>query len=265
MRIFVLGNGSSGNCLLVEADGERLLVDAGIGPTRAAERMRGLGADLVTQRPPLGVLVTHEHGDHSAHALPLARALRAPVLSHAGVVRATSRVEVQTFTPGRTFALGPFVVESLLVPHDAVQVALRISAGDRRFGLATDLGEVTRELGAFLRGCDLVFLESNYCPRLLDEGPYPPQLKRRIGGRLGHLANEQAAELARSLEDSRVSRLVLLHLSRVSNTPQRAREVVGSRTRRLIPEVLGHGESRRFDRVEAGSHPYVEQLAFAFR
>ena len=49
VRIFVLGSGSSGNCLVVEAEGERLLVDAGMGPTRATEKMRALGADLVTR------------------------------------------------------------------------------------------------------------------------------------------------------------------------------------------------------------------------
>ncbi len=266
MRIFVLGSGSSGNCLVVEAEGERLLVDAGMGPTRAAKRMRALGADLVTSRPPLGLFVTHDHGDHAAHALPLARALRMPILAHSGVAleRARSRVEVRSYVPGRGLPLGPFVVEALPVPHDAPQVALRISAGRRRFAIATDLGRATRDLGAFLRGCDLVLLESNYCPTLLESGPYPPHLKRRVGGPLGHLANEQTADLAASLEDTRVSRLVLVHLSRTNNTPERAREIVASRVRRLALEVLPHGEVRRFDVDGRGFASGGEQLAFGF-
>jgi phosphoribosyl 1,2-cyclic phosphodiesterase len=265
VRVFVLGSGSSGNCLVVEAEGERLLIDAGMGPTRAVERMRGLGADLVTSRAPLGVFVTHDHGDHSAHALPIARALRAPIIAHDGVAieRARRRIAVRSYIPGRPLCLGPFLVEALPIPHDAPQVALRVTAGARCFAVATDLGRATRDLSAFLRGCDLVLLESNYCLRLLENGPYPLRLKRRVAGPLGHLANEQAAELAASLEDTRVSRLVLVHLSRTNNTPERAHDVVASRARRLCLEVLPHGGSRRFE-VGAGSAIHGQQLALQF-
>jgi phosphoribosyl 1,2-cyclic phosphodiesterase len=266
VRIWVLGSGSSGNCLVVEAEGERLLVDAGIGPTRATERMRTLGADLVTSRHPLGLFVTHEHGDHSGHALPLARALRSPVFAHDGAVlkRARSRLDVRRYEPGRPVPLGPFVVEALAIPHDAPHVALRVGAGGRRFGIATDIGHATRELRAFLAGCDHVFLESNYCPRLLETGPYPLKLRRRVSGGLGHLANEQAADLAVALQDTRVSRLVLVHLSRANNTPERALDVVASRLRRLNVAALPHGLPYTFDVAPGNALASAEQLAFAF-
>jgi phosphoribosyl 1,2-cyclic phosphodiesterase len=265
VRVYVLGSGSSGNCLVVEADGERLLIDAGMSPTRAVERMRVLGADFVTTRPPLGVLVTHDHGDHSAHALPVSRALRAPIITHEGVAieRARRRSEVRSYVPGRALALGPFLVEALPIPHDAPQVALRVRAGPLSFAVATDLGEATRDLRTFLRDCDLVFLESNYCPRLLESGPYPPRLRRRVGGRLGHLGNDQAANLAASLTDSRVSRLVLVHLSRTNNTPLRAHDVVAARAGRMPLSVLPHDGSRAFD-VARGPGIHAQQLGFGF-
>jgi phosphoribosyl 1,2-cyclic phosphodiesterase len=266
MFVYVLGSGSSGNCLVVEADGERLVVDAGMGPVRAQGRMRDLGADLVTARAPLGVLVTHDHGDHSGHAIPLARALRAPLVVHAGVAlpRVPCRIDVRSYVPGRALALGPFVIEALPVPHDAPQVAVRVSAGTSRFAVVTDLGHCPRELRAFLGDCDLVLLESNYCPHLLENGPYPPRLKRRVGGPLGHLANAQAAELAARLEDTRVSRLAMVHLSRTNNSPERARDAVMARVRRLPVEVLPHDGSRRFDVQVGPARARAEQLAFAF-
>jgi phosphoribosyl 1,2-cyclic phosphodiesterase len=269
VRVFVLGSGSTGNCLVVEAEGERVLLDAGIGPTRAIERMRALGSDLVTSRAPLGLFVSHDHGDHASHALPIARALRAPLHAHQGLAapRARSRLEVRTYAPGRPVPLGPFLVEALPIPHDAPQVAFRVSAGGRRFGIATDLGHATRELRAFLAGCDVVFVESNYCPLMLETGPYPPHLRRRVAGPIGHLANEQTAELAKSLEDTRVARFVLVHLSRTNNTPERALEVVSSRAKRLRVEVLPHGQPHRFD-VMAGeggrAFAGAEQLALGF-
>ena len=267
MRVFVLGSGSSGNCLVVESDGERLVLDAGMGPSRATERMRALGADLVTSRAPLGLFVTHDHGDHAAHALPIARALRAPLHLHPGIAapRARSRLEVRSYMPGRPVPLGPFVVEALPIPHDAPQVAFRVTAGGRRFAIATDLGQATRELRAFLAACDVVFLESNYCPELLQTGPYPPRLKTRVAGPLGHLANDQAADLARALEDTRVARLVLVHLSRTNNSAARALDVVSSRVRRLPVDVLDHGVPHRFDVVSGGRGMVgAEQLALGF-
>jgi phosphoribosyl 1,2-cyclic phosphodiesterase len=269
VRVFVLGSGSSGNCLVAEADGERILLDAGMGPTRATERMRMLGADLITPRFPLGLFVTHDHGDHAAHAVPVARATRTPLFVHAGVAvpRARSRLDVRAYAPGRPVPLGPFVVEAMTVPHDAPHVALRVSAGGRRFGMATDLGHAPRGLAAFLGACDVVFLESNYCPRMLERGPYPPRLRQRVAGPLGHLANEQTAELARSLENTRVARLVLVHLSRTNNSPARALDVVASRAHRLRVEALPHGEPHRFDMAPAGHGRELaaaEQLALGF-
>ena len=267
VRVFVLGSGSSGNCLVVESEGERVIVDAGMNPTRATERMRALGEDLVTtHRTPLGVFVTHDHGDHAAHALPVARALRAPLFAHERLEapRARARLEVRTYVPGRPVPLGPFVVEALPIPHDAPHVALRVTAGGRRFAIATDVGHATRELRAFLATCDLVFLESNYCPHMLETGPYPLRLKRRVAGPLGHLANDQAGELARTLEDTRVARLVLVHLSRTNNSPDRALDTVASRVRRLPVEALPHGEPRRYDVQTGHWSAAAEQLALGF-
>jgi phosphoribosyl 1,2-cyclic phosphodiesterase len=249
VRIYVLGSGSSGNCAIVEAEGERIVIDAGMGPVRATERMRELGADLITPRAPLGLFVTHDHGDHASHALPLARSLRAPLFAHDGAVmqRARRKLDVRPFTPGQPVALGPFVVEALAVPHDAPQVAFRVAAGGYRVAMATDLGHAPPGFAAWIGVCDLVFLEANYCPRLLEDGPYPLHLKRRVAGPLGHLGNDQTARVAASLEDTRVSRLVLAHISRTNNSPERALGAVGSAVRRLFVEALPHGESRRFD------------------
>jgi phosphoribosyl 1,2-cyclic phosphodiesterase len=266
VRVFVLGTGSTGNCVVVESGGERVLVDAGLNPTRATERMRALGADFVGKRAPLGVFVTHDHGDHSAQALPVARALRAPIYAHerAPLPAARRRFAVRDLHPGRPIPLGPFVVETVLVPHDAAHVAVRISAGGARVAIATDVGHATRDLHALLAGSDLVLLESNYCARLLEAGPYPTSLKRRVGGPLGHLSNHEAAALVASLEGTRVGRVALIHLSRANNTPDRALDAVSMRARRIAVEALDHGEGRRFEVDGAASPSWGEQLALGF-
>ena len=40
MKVWILGSGSSGNAVLIEADGTRVLVDAGFGPRAPAATAR---------------------------------------------------------------------------------------------------------------------------------------------------------------------------------------------------------------------------------
>jgi hypothetical protein len=76
------------------------------------------------------------------------------------------------------------------------------------------------------------------------------------------LANDQAADVAASLEDTRVARLVLVHVSRTNNTPERALASALSRVRRLPVEVLPQGESRRIECPSGSRRP--EQLRWSF-
>ena len=61
MRVTVFASGSTGNCALVQAGGERLLIDAGI----SLRRLGGfLAAEGLSPSDLSCVLVTHEHADH---------------------------------------------------------------------------------------------------------------------------------------------------------------------------------------------------------
>src|SRR5204863_7010639 len=62
MKISVLGSGSTGNAVLLVANGTRVLVDAGLSAREIARRMAMLGEDPNCLD---GILITHEHGDHA--------------------------------------------------------------------------------------------------------------------------------------------------------------------------------------------------------
>ncbi len=47
-------------------------------------------------------------------------------------------------------------------------------------GYCTDTGILTPRMLDLLRRCDGLVLESNHCPEMLANGPYPESLKRRI-------------------------------------------------------------------------------------
>jgi phosphoribosyl 1,2-cyclic phosphodiesterase len=248
VRAFVLGSGSSGNALLVEAGGTRVLVDAGVGPHKLEARLAQLGESLFP-RGVDAIVATHHHGDHFAQLDRLARFLRAPVWVHGGIDlgRLARPVEANVYRIGSTFRVGDLEIASERVPHDAPQVALRLSTRERALGVAVDVGHVTRDLVALLASCDAAIVEANHCSDLLALGDYPQHLKRRVSSGWGHLSNRGAADLASRLVGSRVTRLWLGHLSRANNEPARALDVVASAARRIAVDVLPHGAVSALD------------------
>jgi len=143
--------------------------------------------------------------------------------------------------------VGALTITSAHVPHDVSQAALRIDDGDSAFGVATDVGRVTADLTALLSECDAALVEANYCAHMLAFSEYPESVRRRIGSGLGHLSNDQTAELAVRLVGSRLTRLWLGHLSQSNNTPERALEVVASRAKRIAVEVISATASAVMD------------------
>ena len=95
--------------------------------------------------------------------------------------------------------------------------------GERKVGICTDTGIVTPEILRNLQDCDLVLLESNHDPDMLEFGPYPLPLRRRIKSDLGHLSNGACAQTAAELlANYRTRRFILGHLSLENNTPEKA-------------------------------------------
>jgi phosphoribosyl 1,2-cyclic phosphodiesterase len=265
MRVWLLSSGSSGNLAVIEAGAARLLVDAGIGPKACVERMRKLGGDLFgSSRPVAGIVVTHHHADHIGRLEPLVRALRVPIFLHSGVSasRIRARYTVRPYPRDGSFSVGPFRIRSVSVPHDAPQVALSVASGGLRFGVATDVGKVTPPLVDLLSECDEALVEANYCPELLENGPYVARLKKRVGGDLGHLSNDQTAALAAELGRTRLARLWLGHISLDNNSAQRALSCIRPWAKGIAVEVVPHGAARLLD-VRRG-HGAMRQLALEF-
>src|SRR5438132_2336318 len=80
MKISVLGSGSTGNAVLLVANGTRVLVDAGLSAREIARRMSLLGEDAASLD---AILITHEHGDHAGGLRVLMKDLDCPVFMSA--------------------------------------------------------------------------------------------------------------------------------------------------------------------------------------
>jgi phosphoribosyl 1,2-cyclic phosphodiesterase len=236
MNVISLQSGSNGNCIYVEADGVRLLFDAGISGIQAEERLAASGRDI---RQVDALLISHDHRDHAQSLGIFQRKYGLPVCvtgKTLSVARSKCNLgtlgDVSHFHSGGTLLFGRIMVETIPTPHDGADgVAFVVDDGHRRLGILTDLGHVFRNLTDVLRTLDAVVLESNFDPDLLADGPYPVFLKRRIRGPHGHLSNREAAEMLASSAGDRLQWACLAHLSEENNSPDLAlsthRDVLG--------------------------------------
>lgn len=230
MRFASLGSGSRGNATLVErlgGQGQTLLVDCGFTIKATEARLARLNktpADLAA------ILVTHEHGDHIKGVGPLARKYKLPVYMTPGTFHSKDLghlPELNLIHGYEPFEVAGIRVVPVAVPHDAREPAQFIfETNGKRLGVLTDLGSITPHVEQCYQACDAMVFEANHDPAMLASGPYPPSLKRRVGGQWGHLSNQQAAGFLKRLDTTRLQRLVVAHISQKNNSLALARQTL---------------------------------------
>lgn len=224
MLTFSLQSGSNGNCIYVEAGGVRLLFDAGISGKCAERRMSFHGRDI---RDVDALLISHDHVDHFRCAGIFQRKFGVPIYvtrpTHAAAPCNLGRLhDVRYFNAGDCLAFNGVSVHTIATPHDAADgVAFVVEHDRKRLGVMTDLGHPFAALRACLETLDAVYLESNYDPQMLANGPYPRYLQERIRGPHGHLSNAESAGLIRGVA-GRLKWAALAHLSEQNNHPDLA-------------------------------------------
>jgi phosphoribosyl 1,2-cyclic phosphodiesterase len=226
MRVASLGSGSKGNATLIQVGSETYLVDCGFGLKEVESRLqaRGLHPGDIN-----GIFVTHEHGDHIKGTPMLANKYGIPLYASFGTARHLKR-DVPTlakFLPNHKLSIGLVEVEPVTVPHDSAEPTQFVFRHQGlSVGILTDLGSLTKRVQDAFSQCQLLMLECNHDPIMLSQGPYPPNLKRRVGGNFGHLSNEQAAQMLEMMNRSRLSHVLVSHISEQNNDPNLAMDTI---------------------------------------
>jgi ribonuclease BN (tRNA processing enzyme) len=214
MRVTVLGGsgawptaGEACSGFLVEHDGFRLLVDAGYATL--PRLLRSTAAERLD-----AVLISHGHPDHCADLNPLlrARALSAdppaalPIHALPGALTAVLALDrpgmlddayvVREFDAGDRFEVGPYTVDTRLLPHWVPNAGMRITADGHALTYTGDTGP-SRDVVELARDADVLIAEATSPERIPPEdAPYATSALR---------AGRQAAEAG-------AGRLVLTHL-----------------------------------------------------
>ncbi len=225
MVTFSLQSGSNGNAIYVEANGVRLLFDAGITGRMAERRMAVHGRDM---REVDAVIISHDHVDHVRCAGVYQRKFGMPIYMTRRTQAATwcdlgKLSDLRYFRSGEPLTFNDVVVHTVRTAHDAADgVAFVVECDGKRLGILTDLGCPFPGLQELVETVDAAYLECNYDPELLRNGSYPPRLQARIAGTGGHLSNDESAALLRATGRRRPRWVAVAHLSEQNNRPELA-------------------------------------------
>ncbi len=230
-----IASGSKGNCTYVASNNTKILVDCGISAKKTTELLCNNGIDIKEIN---GIFITHEHSDHINGIGVLSRKHNIPVY-------ATSKTWDYMLDNGK---LGKFderlrndiykdefcIIDDIKIlpfeiSHDAVDpVGYNIFIEDKKISVCTDLGIVTDSVVKMLDESHVILIESNHDSKMLETGPYPYMLKRRVMGNRGHLSNVACGELILKLKNENLKHVYLGHLSDENNKPLLALDTVSN-------------------------------------
>ena len=195
-RYCPLFSGSSGNCTYVGTPEGGILIDVGVSASRIENALRMRGIDPCSIQ---AIFITHEHSDHIAGLRVLTKRYGYRVYASEGTLdalAASSAMDAKALCEsiggeGEVKETAGMAVMAFHTSHDSREsLGFRIHLPDgRRIAVATDTGYVPSAVREALLGCDLIQIESNHDVRMLENGPYPYYLKRRILAATGHLSN----------------------------------------------------------------------------
>ena len=233
MKLLSIASGSSGNCYYVGNSATHLLVDVGISCKRVENALKDEG---IKPSELDGVLVTHEHIDHVKGIGVLARKHGVPIYATAGTIAEMKKMTslgsideglFHEIRPDEKILIKDITVDPSSIWHDAADPVCYSLYGDgKKVSIATDMGNYNDYIVDKLDNSDIMVVEANHDVRMLEAGPYPYYLKRRILGNYGHLSNELSGQLIYRLLNDHVKGILLGHLSKENNIPELAYETV---------------------------------------
>lgn len=226
MRVCVLSSGSKGNSTYVETSSHKYLFDLGRNKKYIVDKLKEIN---VSPKEIDYIVISHSHDDHVS-------ALDSFVKTYHTKVCLTN--EMLTNLPymknyenlilyDDDLKLSEDIIESIKSSHDSKDSRCFVIM-DGKYSLAyvTDTGYINHRYFKKLENHDIYLFESNHDIEMLNNGPYPAWLKKRVLSDVGHLSNISAGVYLSKFLGNKTKRVVLIHLSETNNTPEIALKTV---------------------------------------
>ena len=226
-KLIPLFSSSSGNCVYISSGENAFLVDCGTNCKRIFDALAAHSIDPDSLK---AIFITHSHTDHISALSVLNKKLKKPIyasrdtidfLCNNNIVNAdTKLIDISSKKQDLGFMGAEFIPTS----HDCKgSGGFKFHFNDKKVAVCTDLGVVTDKIRDFLKGCEVLYFESNHDVNMLTKGNYPPYLKQRILSDKGHLSNVAAASELPLFLNHGAQKFILGHLSKENNLPTLAK------------------------------------------
>lgn len=231
LKFCSLYSGSSGNCLFVDSNNTKILIDSGTSCKKICEGLSMVNSSIEDID---AILVTHEHSDHVQSLGMISKKYDIPVYANVETWNAMEKQKekidqknINIFENNKDFILNDLTIHPFSIPHDAANpCGFNIHNGKRKLSIATDIGHMNNDILNNLQDSSFILLESNYDPEILKVSKYPYHLKQRISGMNGHLSNSTAGKTIATLMKKNLKEVMLGHLSKENNFPELAYQTV---------------------------------------
>ena len=182
-----LYSGSTGNCLFVESDKSKLLIDVGVSAKKITDALTSINVSINEID---AILISHEHSDHTKSLHTIANKYNIPIYANPKTLSALpeqyakiNKDLINYFNPSEKFCINDLEIIPFPIPHDAANpCGFNIYNNGKKISIATDLGHMNKSILSYLKNSNFIMLESNYEPSVLQYSSYPYMLKKRIDG-----------------------------------------------------------------------------------
>jgi phosphoribosyl 1,2-cyclic phosphodiesterase len=209
MKVKVIGSSSKGNCYILETPTGSLILECGVS---FKEIQKAMDFDLSRVE---GVLITHEHADHSKAAVDV---MKAGIdvytsLGTAEVLQLTGH-RVHTVREADQIKVGDFIILAFATQHDAAEpfgYLIQYIPTREKLLFATD----TYYIRYKFQRLNYILVECNYIKGILDNniasGSVAEGMKKRLLE--SHFSLDNVKGFIRANDMTTVRKIVLIHLS----------------------------------------------------
>lgn len=226
MKVIVLASGSEGNSTYIETEQTKLLIDLGRNAKYIKEKLNEIGTlpEEIDY-----ILISHTHKDHTSALKTFVNRYKTPVLLSQKMFYDLEDIkDYDNITIYEDdIYLKDIKIKSIKSSHDAPDARnFVIENKGQSVVYVTDTGYVNRKYFPLLKDKEIYLFESNHDIEMLINGPYPKWLKTRVVGSYGHLSNKDSAFYLSKLVGPHTKKIILMHLSHINNTQEKALEMV---------------------------------------